>query len=370
MSLFQINTELEGYPALKRSNFSEYEDKYDVFSDLHDSTNWFRIQEDGWHLPGTETKKEDCGRWLTKGCLDVANHVHGDYKGKIYIKTFQKSCYRADCELCFKKWMARQSGKAEKRIKKYENLSKKKVKHIIVSPPAWLHNKPKKELAKLAYKVLKDVNCIGGAVVFHPFRYNRDYKEWYYSPHFHVLGFGWIENTVGNYNKNGWFVKNKGTRDSIFSTVYYQLSHAGIKKHNHTLVWFGDLSYSKLKVEDEPEKDQCPLCNGDLKLIEHYGLWGFVPPPEIEGEFYEDPDGWQYVVNDNSGFKKFSSIKNPRTNYVNDGQGIGTDYQRWVDKKESVKIAKSFVSSSSLVEGGTNEGRAIENCEGREDSSS
>jgi hypothetical protein len=323
MSLLEFQ-EPQGYPASKRS---------EIFEQMHESTNWFSIQYDNWHLPGTDDKKEDCGKWLTKGCLNVEAHSKSEYKGKIYIKTFQKSCYRADCEICYKKWMAREANKSTRRIEKYEKLSGKNVKHIIVSVPLWLHYTPKKELAKQSYKILKEIGCIGGATVFHPFRYRKECKEWYYSPHFHVLGFGWIEKTAENYQKNGWVVKNKGTRDSTFATVYYQLSHAGIKKRHHTLVWFGDLSYSKLKMEEEPENGVCPICKGELRLVYHYGLYGYDPPPETEVELFVDPEGWHIVEYNQFGSR---SSKNPRNGeFVNNGQGVGTDYEKWLYRKSS-----------------------------------
>jgi len=244
------------YPASKRS---------EIFDQLHESSNWYTIEQDGWHLPATEEAHDWCGKWYTKGCLNVEAHKGTECEGKGYVKTFQRSCYRADCEVCEPKWRARESNKATKRIEKYEKKSGKHAKHIIVSPPQWLHRKSKKELSKMCYKILKDVGCIGGTVIFHPFRYDKRFKDWYYSPHFHIIGFGWIECVTENYQKNGWLVKNKGFRDSTFATFYYQLSHAGIKKHNHALVWFGDLSYSKLKVEKEEYNEDCPYCRAKLR---------------------------------------------------------------------------------------------------------
>ncbi|MBI4131018.1 MAG: hypothetical protein HY476_00825 [Nitrosarchaeum sp.] len=171
----------EAYPASKRS---------EIFDIMHESQNWLDIEHDGWKLPATKDAKEDCGKWKTKGCLNVVAHQHTEHKGKAYIKTFQNSCYRASCEICHKKWMARESNKATRRIQKYERLSKSPAKHIIISPPYWKHFHPIRELRKEAYRVLKEVGAVGGSLIFHPFRYNRDYKKWYYSPHFHIIGFG------------------------------------------------------------------------------------------------------------------------------------------------------------------------------------
>jgi len=281
-----LQIEQKTYPASKRS---------EIFEEMHESQNWLIVEQDGWHLPAVDEPKEDCGKWLTKGCLNVLAHAKSEFPGKVFIKTFQKSCYRAACEKCFRKWMARESNKATRRIEKFERLSKEPSKHIVVSVPAWKHYEPVKDLRKQAYKVLKKVNCKGGTLIYHPFRFDKEAKRWYFSPHFHVIGFGWISNVKEIYNEGGWIVKNKGVRDSIFATFYYQLSHAGIKHGYHTLTWFGDLSYSKLKVEEEPNPDVCPCCNAKLRLVFHYGLFGYVPPPEIEVEEWTEPEGWHIV---------------------------------------------------------------------------
>ena len=274
------------YPASKRS---------EIFEQMHEAQNWLTIEHDGWHLPATKEPKDDCGKWLTKGCLNVPAHKNTEFPGKVFIKTFQKSCYRASCEICYKKWMARESNKATRRIEKYEKLSKKPAKHIVISVPSWKHFIQIKEMRKEAYKILKSVSAIGGSLIFHPFRYNRDHKQWYYAPHFHCIGFGWISNTDKIYNKHGWIVKNKGTRDSVFATFYYQLSHAGTKHGYHSVTWFGDLSYSKLKVEEDPNPDVCPLCSAKLRPIYYYGLYENVPPPEMAVEMYLDPEGWHIL---------------------------------------------------------------------------
>ncbi len=313
------------YPASKRS-----EQKNAIFEQMHNSTNWYTIQEDGWHLPAIDEPKEDCGKWLTKGCLDYlahekCNHAKEHY-GKVFVKSFQKSCYRAICMTCFKKWMARESNKSKQRIKKYEKMTSKHVKHIIISVPRWEYYTEKKVMAKKAYKILKELGCEGGAVVFHPFRKHVIYVkdeikfEWYYSPHFHVLGFGWIEGVAENYQKNGWIVKNKGTRDSTFATIYYILSHAGIKKHNHSLVWFGNLSYSKLKIEKEPENNVCPCCSAKMNLVFHYGLWGYTPPPKTEVDAWCEPEGWLIAESTH-----YEGSRNPRPWDYNEGfEGIGS----------------------------------------------
>jgi len=274
------------YPASKRS---------EIFEQIHEATNWYTIEQDGWHLPATKDAHDWCGKWSMVGCLNIKAHENTDAHGKGFVKTFQRSCYRADCEICYKKWNSREANKATKRIEKHQESTGNKPKHIIISPPHWLHYTTKQQLAKQCYSILKDIGCIGGTLIFHPFRYYKNSKQWYYSPHFHVIGFGWLENIAENYKKNGWIVKNKGYRESTFATFYYQLSHAGIKKHNHTLVWFGDLSYSKLKVEkEEIEANICPYCHAKLREVESYGLF-YCKPPDIHMESLVDLIGWRYV---------------------------------------------------------------------------
>ncbi len=264
--------------------------------DTIQTTNGKEISHNGWKLPSTSPKKEDCGDWKFKGCLNVKAHEKSEYKDKVFVKTFQKCCFRASCELCIKKWAGREANKATRRIEKYSKLSKKPAKHIIVSIPTWHYDLDHKSMKKEVYRILKKVGAIGGAVIFHPFRFNNLEQLWYYSPHFHILGFGWIDGTQDLYHSEGWIVKNKGLRNSVFGTFLYQLSHCGIKERTHSLVWFGDLSYSKLKMEKEPETDICPICNAKLKPLYYCGLLG-APPPECECEIFVDPEGWHVLEN-------------------------------------------------------------------------
>lgn len=285
---FQVQ-ETETYPAFERS-------KFDEIIDLIHTTNGKEVMYEGWRLPSTQPKKEDCGEWKFKGCLNVAAHKNSDHSGKAFVKTFQKCCFRASCELCVKKWAGRESNKATRRIEKYSKLSGKPAKHVVVSVPTWLHNLDHKTMKKEAYRILKKVGSIGGAMIFHPFRFNKLEQFWYYSPHFHIVGFGWIDGTHELYNKEGWVVKNLGLRKSVFYTFLYQLSHCGIKEKTHSLVWFGDLSYSKLKMEKEPEIDICPICSDKLRPVYYCGLLG-APPPECECELFVDPEGWHVLEN-------------------------------------------------------------------------
>ena len=257
------------YPALKRSKKKSL---------IQEGKNQATLEYDGWHLPGQEPKKSDCGKWLFMGCLNKERHPNN----QVFLKPFQKSCFRADCEKCCFKWLGKSASRATKRIELYEKQSKKTAKHIIISVPDFDIYKPKKYLAKKVYNILKKVHAVAGLVVFHPFRYKKLEQKWYYAPHFHVIGFGWIENTKELFFESGYIVKNLGKRDSVFGTIYYQLSHAGIKKHNHTLVYFGECSYSKLKIdENDEESKKCPYCKEFLTQVDYVADYRIEPDPII-----------------------------------------------------------------------------------------
>ena len=257
------------YPALKRSKKKSL---------IQEGRNQATIEYDGWHLPGQEPKKSDCGLWSYMGCLNKAQHPNKE----IFLKPFQKSCFRADCEKCCFKWLGRSASKATKRMELYEKQSKKIAKHIIISVPHWDYYKPKKEIAKKIHGLLKQVKADSGLIIFHAFRYDKNADSWYYSPHFHCLTFGWIENTKELYEKSGYIVKNLGKRDTIFGTIYYQLSHCAIKKKNHALTYFGECSYNKLKIDEANEESKkCPYCKELLEILDYRSDCEVKPDPLI-----------------------------------------------------------------------------------------
>ena len=130
--------------------------------------------------------------------------------------------------------------------------------------------------------MLKQVKADSGLIIFHAFRYDKNADSWYYSPHFHCLTFGWIENTKELYEKSGYIVKNLGKRDTIFGTIYYQLSHCAIKKKNHALTYFGECSYSKLKIDEANEESKkCPYCKELLEILDYRSDCEVKPDPLI-----------------------------------------------------------------------------------------
>lgn len=257
-------------------------------------TNWKTAEHDGWSLPAAKEPHYWCGQWNTKGCTRIEDHLSHD--GKIYALRYQLSCFRPSCKTCWKKWIGRQSNVATRKIERYQKKSKLSPIHIVLSVSEWDYDLDFNKMKQKARKILREISVRGGSLIFHPFRFNKNIRCWYYSPHFHLVCFGFIPkgSLVESYHQNRWFVKYLGTRKSVFATFYYLLSHCGIKHKKRAITWIGDLSYSKLEKEIFPHKGKCPLCG--RKLVEiYYDGWD---PPIPQDSFFEgfiDSEGWYPV---------------------------------------------------------------------------
>jgi hypothetical protein len=268
----------------------------------------------GWSLAGNGKSYHDCGKTLVFGCLDVEAHVQGrldaDVVGKAFLDLRRRSCGRPECPVCYEKWAGKEAHKIEYRLGEWK--SKGRVIHVAVSVPKSLYGHSIESLRSRAYRIARSVGFFGGSCVYHPARERcvfcgslkdsmtkncencgcSEFK-WVFSPHFHLLGYGWIQgNKVAElYRKEGWIVKNLGIRDTVVGTALYELSHAGVHADHHSVTWFGSLSYNKMRVAPEVvEKKTCPLCGGELSRL----LWvgeGEMPF-EGEGEFYDCAENW------------------------------------------------------------------------------
>jgi len=272
------------YPAFPRSKFSDW----------YETTNYDQVEWDDWHMTGYDEPLESCGQWAWRGCLNHKHHTDG----KIEAQSYQMKCIRSRCRLCYKSWVARETAKSCKRIKKFEMwfAGRDKLKHVVVSPPSWEYGKSLEELRKDMRKLCKRAGLRGGIDVVHPFRC-KDGK-WFFSPHFHAMAYGWVKGTDNIFKEKGWIIKNLGMRKSIKGTISYILSHAGIKKRRHTLTWWGELSYSKLKLEkddDDENKHRCTQCNEVYKPLICFKDGFCCKPPPTEVIIIDDPYGWQYL---------------------------------------------------------------------------
>jgi len=279
----------------------------------YDLTNYTLAHFVGWVLGKSGLPWLDCGKWMNDGCLNIKKHLgiltlDGlNLTGKKFRRTFQKCCYRAACSTCFEKWVYREANRATHKIETYAKKMHRKPVHIVIAPSPKHFSKFEthfEHMRKKAYNILKSGLAkdseLAGCMVFHPFRLNKTTKEWYPSPHFHAVGFGWFDaDKVRKMHKDEqWIIRNKGVRKSVYGTLQYLLSHAGIKKGKHSVTWFGGLSYSSIakynpECKPEPERKHfCPSCDEPLRPIKWIGPG---PPPEGEFEGFDDAENWVYA---------------------------------------------------------------------------
>ena len=256
---------------------------------------------DDYPLTGWGEKYANCGTFFTVGCLNVEEHngmnLDGvSMEGKAYLERKKVSCHRPLCPTCWTDWANREVKKAKRRLEAFV-LKGRNLKpiHLTVSVPVLDWGLSLVEKRKKVYRALKMVHCLGGMLIFHPKR-QKENGEWFYSPHFHVIGYGWIVDVRANYVHSGYIVKNIGVRKTVEGTIFYQLSHCGISPEHHTVTWFGALSYGKLHVsKGEVEKSECPICGGELHRLTWIGK-GECCLPDVEGVgFFDDPQNWVHL---------------------------------------------------------------------------
>lgn len=270
----------------------------------------------GYELVGHSSQtNEFCGTFLSfKGCLNVDGHEGKVWKGldctnKAFIRVVHHWCNNPRCSTCYESgWSVREAGKIEQRLvvgAKRFGL----VQHIVASVPLRDYGLSYGALRSAVIKALFVRGVVGGVLIFHGFRYNnveearrkRVVVGWYWSPHWHCLGFifggfskcrhcefcdrslrgncrscsGFYGRSMDAYGDDAFIVEVMEERKTIFGTAWYQLHHSSIdvsKRRFHVATWFGVCSYRKLKVTPEKRKDLCPICQEDLEKLFHVGV--------------------------------------------------------------------------------------------------
>jgi len=204
--------------------------KYDYvehWRQIHEDTNWNEVSYDLKHgknpnkqllfkLIGTGEPKEYCGEFVKEGCINFKEHPNH----LAYAQNKRLTCKSANCSICWDSWLVREASRVTERIEKFRMLSQKKgfrstkPIHVIVSPPKWLWNVSWTEMKKTFRRMVKRAGIVGGVSMFHAFRLKNDGKTWFYSPHFHMIGYGWVTDTKKISSNDGWIIKNTGIRKS------------------------------------------------------------------------------------------------------------------------------------------------------------
>lgn len=261
------------------------ETKHDsVFMPIHENRSIFNLPGQG------EQTNDKCGEWTHP--LSCPNHGQMTLDGSVHARyVATHSCHNPNCPVCYESWASRQAGNSSDRIVQAIGLYKKagykigKVIHVVFSPPQDLAKElirtrgGSKTLRSMAVEHAKKAGILGGAMDFHPFRQNdprednyRDDLEpyiWYESPHFHVIGIGWLKKSNEFYDETGWVYKNIGRRETIKGTIKYTLTHCGIADGFQSLTYFGLFANNKIVVDEikkvtEPIK--CEACGEALHL--------------------------------------------------------------------------------------------------------
>lgn len=340
----------------------EVTDFKDLENDKAPKNEWghygeYELVGNGKVTSDTQNTKHICGQFLGyKGCLNVDLHAHVsldgvNHSGNMYVKKIFHSCDKPTCPVCFKSgWAVREATAIEERILKMQNgcidkaYKDKKGKfhpgihhvpmglaeHIIASVPVTDYGLTFTQLREKIVKVLRSRGILGGVYIFHAFRY-RNYKDafregkpmgWFFSPHFHVIGFidggygccrscknillddggnvqvqdfktclnckcGFEGRQRREYLIEGgrlgvggavsaYIVKVQAKRKTLHGTAWYQLNHSSIvrgAKRAQVATWFGVCAKNKVHLEkgDRIRKDVCPICQHELIDLMYVG---------------------------------------------------------------------------------------------------
>lgn len=268
-----------------------------------------------YYFPGLGPVKSDlCG---------TVKHLHKCPLGDC-VKVHYYKCLNYSCPDCYGSAAHQAAERIEDRVLgigsvlRLNNIKTRYPNHVIISPPVGAF-KPSDNLSTWRgkiYKIASDIGMIGGAVVFHPCRINKDILEqlrplnkkgdsggfwrlihenalgfdsWrdyvYWSPHFHIIGFmpeikiksddlfeatGYVYKVVKY--KTG---KSKAGVElykpqipSVAAVAHYLLTHHANIKGSTGYTYFGLLSYNKAQIidkEEQIESIRCPKCGSILE---------------------------------------------------------------------------------------------------------
>lgn len=276
-----------------------------------------------WTLVGHgERTNDNCGTFMRRktkkfmACGRVHKHnevgvtLEGvDCRDKVFVQRVFYSCNSPECPSCFLAWDARESVRAEARLRYIQDRFGVRFEHIIVSPPQdWKGTF--EDLKKYVLRVMLRRGVDGGVLIYHHFRYHDkdetfvgERAHYLVGGHFHVLGT--ISGGYGNcrncrclndgtfdechscngfesvtrraYVDDGCIVKVKDARKSLGGSLYYELSHASIRrdvKKHVVLNWFGRWGRNKLVIPKGslPQKQYlCKICCEPLYEMRYKG---------------------------------------------------------------------------------------------------
>lgn len=297
---------------LKQNNLScDDPTNTDYLYSLAEAGTWKTMMDyKGFKLPGTLDEYQTCGKFRYVMC-PTDN----------FVRRIRHSCHRLGCPVCVRSAGKRAGKKIQRRVWLYGLMVRKLSNsrrnplpsHIIESIPAndifWSWSKSKQN--RILNEMRRIAGITAGAEITHLWRFREGKTEPYLGIHNHLIAFGWVNQDASKQIKEQFGVDviyhkvKDGTlrkREDVFLVSYYLLSHCAIKNNKHSLRWFGDLSYRKIKnsylkqfrdeqfleEDNDIEKSKsCKICNEKLipaKINKKHSHWNsFIPPPnELE----------------------------------------------------------------------------------------
>jgi len=269
-----------------------------------------------WYLPVDDVGHESyqpvgrgakgsnvCGSWVRlMGCKHTELHdgVHVgsvDCTGKVVLRNQHLWCHKSSCPVCFARgWAVREARNIEGRFMKADTSGFGKVEHISVSVPVEDFGLSESALRVKCRMALFARGVLGGCMIFHGFRIDRNRRVLVWGAHYHVLGYieggfdvcrecvhdlgdcrsctSFKGREVREYKKDRCIVKVLDERKTVFGTAWYQLHHATIRlgiKRFQSVTWFGVLGYRKLKGVKLKADSVCPACGSTMVKMLHVG---------------------------------------------------------------------------------------------------
>ena len=268
---------------------------------------WFLPVDDKGHenfVPvGRGAKSSDwCGK--VRGlvvCKNVDSHKgivvnDVDCSSKVLARLQHFWCKNAQCPMCFiRGWSVRGAKTIVGRLETGAKRGFGKVEHVVVSVSEADHDLNESVLRKKCRDALLACGVLGGCMIFHGFRIDRERECLKWSPHYHSLCFvrgsydrcrhckggdcyscdGVEGRCFRVYRDNGYIVRVLDERKTVFGTAWYQMNHATLKlglKRFHVVTWFGVTGYSNFKGEGAGAGVvPCPACGEEMVRSVHVG---------------------------------------------------------------------------------------------------
>lgn len=273
-----------------------------------------------WSLPVDDAGHEDyepvgrgvkssdiCGRHVSYCvCKDVEAHKgvvvkEVDYTGKDVVRHKHWWCHKSSCSVCFiRGWSTRQARFIEGRLAEGVERGYGKVEHVVVSVAPEDYGLSEAVLRKKARVVSTGCDIVGGTMIFHGYRIDRERSVLSWGPHYHILGFveggydrcrqcrgggkfvdcnncdGVHGKLYKVYRESGYIVRVLEERKTAYGTAWYQLHHSTIRlgiRRFHVVTWLGKCAYNNFKRKSVVPMAEtvCPVCRGEMVKVAYVG---------------------------------------------------------------------------------------------------